>query len=174
MAFRCDFHLNGGRRRLIVARGAQETFDNLALRLAACALFWPLEPQLEISPKHPALATVEFRPDFIALDEAGDVKLWGECGNTSMNKLDKLTRKYPGARLVVLKSDPREGAKQREDLVHDVERHAKVEVLSFQSGDFAAWRGAVDEITEVFGDSDERTLNLVVNNTPLACHLLSH
>ena len=105
MAFRFDFHLNGGRRRLILARGPQETFENLALRIAACALFWPLEPLLELSPKHPALASVEFRPDFIALDEAGDVKMWGECGNTSMNKLQKLTKKFPGARIVVLKAD---------------------------------------------------------------------
>lgn len=174
MAFRFDFHLNGGRRRLILARGPQETFENLALRIAACALFWPLEPQLEISPKHPALASVEFRPDFIALDEAGDVKMWGECGNTSMNKLQKLTKKFPGARIVVLKADAREGAKQREDLEHDVERHAKVEVLSFQAADFAVWRDAVSEVTEAFGESDERNLNLVVNNVPLACHLLSH
>jgi hypothetical protein len=174
VSYRCEFHVNGGRRKVIVAQGPQETFDNLALRLAGYVLFWELEPQMEISPKHPALERVEFHPDFIALDAAGDVALWGECGNVSLNKLDKLTRRYPHARIVVLKPSPADGRKMREDLEASVDRHARVEVLSWRPEDFALWRGAVSEAVEVFGEATERSLNLVINQVPLAADLLSH
>ena len=174
MATRCDFHLNGGHRRLIIARGREETFENLALRLAGYALFWPLDPQVEISPKHPAVEQVEYRPDFLALTAGGELALWGECGNVSIRKLDKLTRRYPGARIVALKASPAEGRQLRENLKEAADRHHRIEILSFQPHDFNAWRDALTQATEVFGESDERSLNLVVNDVALACTLSSH
>lgn len=174
MAYRCEYNLNGEKRRVVVARGTEETDEHLALRLAAFALFWDVEPQMEISPKHPALAQVEFKPDFIALDAGGEVALWGECGNVSINKLDKLTRRYPHARIAVLKASPAEGRKMRADLAERVDRGARVEVLSFRPEDFALWKSAVGELLEVFGECAERSMNLVVNHTPLACDLQTH
>jgi hypothetical protein len=174
MSFRCEFHLNGGRRKLILAQGAQETFDHLALRVSSHVLFWGLEPKGELSPKHPALAQVEFKPDFIALNDAGEVALWGECGNVSLNKLDKVTKRYPHARVVVLKASPAEGVKMRKDLEESVGRQAKVQVLSWRAADFALWRDAMGEVIEVFGESTEHSVNLVVNQVPLAADLTSH
>jgi hypothetical protein len=171
---RCDFHINGGQRKLILAQGAQETFDHLALRLSAPILFWALEPKMELSPKHPALAQMEFRPDFIALNEAGETLLWGECGNVSLNKIDKVLRRCPYARVVVLKASPAEGAKMRKDLEDGVDRQERVEVLSWKPEDFAQWRDAVGELTEIFGESTERSVNLVINDVPLAADLSTH
>jgi hypothetical protein len=171
MSFRCEFNLNGGRRRLVMAQGSQEPFDHVALRLAAYALFWGWEPKIEVSPKHPALASVEFRPDFIAFDEGGGVKLWGECGNVTLNKLDKVARRFPRARIAALKASETEGRKLRSDLKDSVDRQERVEILAFRPEDFAVWRNAVVESTEVFGESTDRSLNLVINHTPLACDL---
>jgi hypothetical protein len=173
VAYRCDLHLNGGHRRLIIARGREETFENLALRLAGYVLFWPLDPQVEISPKHPAVAQVEYKPDFLALNAGGELVLWGECGNVSLRKLDKLTRRFPGARIVALKASPAEGRQLRDNLAEEAGRHHRIEILSFQPGDFAPWRDALAETTQIFGESDERSLNLVINDVPLACTLLS-
>jgi hypothetical protein len=174
MSFRCEFNLNGGRRRLVMAQGAQEPFDHVALRLAAYALFWEVEPKVEISPKHPALASVEFKPDFIALDEGGGVRLWGECGNVTLNKLDKVARRFPQARIAALRASEAEGRRLRSDLRESVDRHERVEILAFRTEDFAAWRDAVGELTEVFGESTDRSLNLVINQTPLACDLSAY
>jgi hypothetical protein len=174
MATRCDLHLNGGHRRLIIARAREETLENFALRLAGYVLFWPLEPQVEISPKHPAVAQVEYKPDFLALNAGGELVLWGECGNVSLKKLDKLTRRFPGARIVALKATPAEGRQLRANLEEAADRHHRIEILSFQPGDFDVWRDALAETTEVFGESDEHSLNLVINDVPLACTLTSH
>ena len=159
---------------MVMTQGSQEPGDHIALRLAACALFWPLEPKVELSPKHPALAGVEFRPDFIVLNDAGEVVLWGECGNTSLNKLDKLTRRFPRARIVAIRASEAEGRRMRTDLDETLERSHRVEVLAFRSVDFDVWRGAVGEVNEVFGEADEKTLNLVINQTPLACDLAAY
>lgn len=174
MAYRCDLHLNGGHRRLIIARGREETFENLALRLAGYLLFWSLEPQVEISPKHPAMTSVEFKPDFLALNAGGELVLWGECGNVSLNKLDKLTRRFPAARIVALKASPAEGRQLRTNLEEAADRHQRIEILAFRPDDFALWRDAVAETTEVFGESDEHSLNLVINDVALSCTLSSH
>lgn len=174
MAIRCEFNLNGGKRRLVMARGPEETWEHVALRLASCALFWPLEPKVEISPKHPALGGIEFRPDFVALNAAGEVGMWGECGNVSLNKLDKLTRRFPGARIVVLKASEREARRMRSDLEDGVERQGRIEIRGFQEADFSVWRQAVDEKVELFGEASEHSFNLVINNTPLACDVISY
>jgi hypothetical protein len=175
VAFRCNFHINGGTRKLIMALGVQETMDHLALKVAACILFWELEPKVELSPKHPSLAQTEHRPDFVVLNEAGEISLWGECGNTSLNKLDKVTRRYPHARIVALRASEPEAQKMRRDIAESLERGARIEVLAFRDPrDFTAWRDSIEELIEVFGEATDRSLNLVINHTPLAADITAH
>jgi hypothetical protein len=171
MAYRCEYNLNGDKRRLILTQGKEEPFDHVALRLAAFALFWTSEPKMELSPSHPALDSVEFRPDFLALNDAGEIVLWGECGNTSLNKLDKLTRRFPSARIVALRASEPEGKRMRADVDDAVDRNGRIEILAFRAEDFILWRNAVEEKIELFGESNERSFNLVINHTPLACDL---
>ena len=43
MKFRCDLHLNGGSRKLILMPGPNETVEHLALKLAAKVMQEPSE-----------------------------------------------------------------------------------------------------------------------------------
>ena len=171
MKLRCDLHVNGGSRKLLIVQHHDETGDHLALKLAAYLLFWDLDPQVEVSAKNPALTEFEFMPDVLALADDGSVGVWVECGKTTMNKMLKLTRRLPHSRIVVLKETAAEAERLRRDLKAELERSDRIEILAFPDATFREWLAALVEKTEVYGDADNRSLNVVVNERPFHADL---
>lgn len=167
MRLRCDLHVNGGNRKLILASAPNESAEHMSLRLAAYLLFWDEDPIMEASAKNPALAGFEFLPDLMALDEGGSIRLWVECGTTTMHKLRKLTRRLPQGRIVVMKESEREALRLRQDMRDQLDREARVEVLAFPAEAFRAWLDALLEKTEAFGEAGGLMLNLVLNERPI-------
>lgn len=174
MKLRCDLAVNGGERRLLVCQGPSEPEEHLALRLAAFLLFWDLDPILDASTKTPALADYEFLPDLVALDEAGELKVWVECDTVTMNKLQKLTRRMPKhrGRIVVLKRNERDAARLREEVQDELDKPERVEILAFPGDTFKDWAAAVGEKTDVVGEARETSLNVVVNELPYSVELV--
>ncbi|MBI5630004.1 MAG: YaeQ family protein [Elusimicrobia bacterium] len=171
MKIRCDLHVNGGSRKLLLVPGPNETGEHLALKLAAYLLFWDWEPVVEASAKHPALAAQEFIPDLMALDQGGEIRLWVECGQVSLHKLGKLLRRLPQARIVALKADERQARRLRKDLGDCLERSKRVEIWAWPEGSFKSWIACVAEKTEVYGESRGLMLNAVVNERPIVAEL---
>ena len=148
-----------------------ETGEHMALKLAAYLLFWDMEAQAEISPSHPALADYDFLPDVLALDEGGAIGLWVECGKITKHKADKLLKRLPRSRLVILAENEQTAQRIRRDLEDKFEKAARFEVLAWPGGSFREWLGALGEKTEVFGDAGGLSFNLVVNEHPLSVEL---
>jgi len=171
MRIRCDLQINGEARKLILVPGINEPVEHRALKLAAYLLFWSQEPAVDISPKTPALADYDFLPDLMALDETGAIKLWVECGSTTMNKLTKLTRRLPQGRIVVLKETEREAQRLREELRAQLEREARVEIWAWPGRLFRDWVSALRENNGIYGESGGLLLNVVVNEQPFAAEL---
>lgn len=171
MKLRCELMVNDGKRKLILVPYESELPDHLALRLAAVVLFWDDEPSAELSLKNPALADEEYKPDCIALDDAGRVKLWVECGRTTPNKLDKVTKRYPDARIVVLTGTEHDAKRMRDIVDSKLSRHDRVEILSFKTPDFKQWCGAMREDTYVLGEARGNSFNVVINDVPFAVDL---
>lgn len=163
MKLRADLTINGEERRPLLVSGPSEPDDHLAHRLAAYMLFWSLEPILDATTKHPALADFEFLPDLFAVDAAGDPVLWVECGSVTMNKLTKVTRRMPRARVVVMKETERQGAELRKQLVDGFDRPERVEVLAWPGDSYKKWAATVGDQVEAFGEAGGLTLNAVVN-----------
>jgi hypothetical protein len=168
MKIRCDLHVNGENRKLLLVPGPNELGERLALKLAGFLLFWTFDPKVDASIKTPALAQFEFLPDLVGLDDGGEIVLWVDCQTTTMNKLSKLTRRLPRARLVVLKEDERGAARLRADVEAGIDRPQRIEILSFPGTGFREWFGFLGEKAEVYGDSTERLINVVVNGHPVA------
>ncbi|HAM34619.1 MAG TPA: hypothetical protein DEB40_03070 [Elusimicrobia bacterium] len=171
MKLRCDLHVNGGARKLVLVPGINESTEHLALKLAAYLLFWAEDPIVDAGTKNPALANYEFLPDLMALDEDGSIKLWVECGSTTMHKLKKLTRRLPRGRIVVLKETERDGQKLREDLLTQLDRQQRVEIFAWPGSLFRDWVCCLLEKTEVYGESGGLLLNIVVNEHPFVAEL---
>lgn len=166
MKIRADLSVNGGERRTLLVSGPSEPDDHLAHRLAAFILFWDYEPILDASVKTPALADYEFLPDLLGLNAGGEAVLWVECGSVTMNKLTKITRRLPRARLVVMKETERQAAELRRDLIAGFDRPEKVEILAWPDKSYKDWARAAAakaDKTEVFGEASGHMLNVVMN-----------
>jgi uncharacterized protein YaeQ len=170
---RCDLHINGENRKLFMQSEYSETAEHLALKLSGFLLFWADQPIVSPSLQHPALSAQEFRPDLMGLNVAGEISLWVECGTVTIHKMNKLVKRYPSARLVVIKSNEHDGRRLREDMNDKVERSERVEVWSWPAADFAAWSRAIGEVSTAVGEASGRSLNLVLNDVPFATDLVS-
>jgi len=171
---RCDLHVNGDDRKLVLVPRASETDEHTAMKLAAFLLFWAADPIVEAGAQHPALLGQEFIPDLMGLDLSGFLSLWVECGKISMHKLDKLYRRFPAARIVIVKATPREAERLRRDIAGEVAHPERVSVVAFPDGSFREWMSALREKVEVYGEASEHSLNLVVNEMAFVADLGSH
>ena len=98
MKIRGELHLGSVISKVILVQKAEETFDHLALKLAAYAMFHDFRPVVEPSSDHPALDRFEHKPDVMILGPGGDIVTWIECGTVSTNKLDKVLRRLSQVR----------------------------------------------------------------------------
>ena len=164
MQIRCNIQIGGQTRKVVLVTQENETPELLALRLASFVLFFDQEPLAEISSKNPAINNQEFRPDLVALNDAGEIKLWVECGNVTTNKLDKLIRRNRQMRIVVLKENQREAENLRKFLkknhINDSDR---VEIWYFPDDNFKAWNEAVGDTVDIVGENAGKSFNLVMN-----------
>jgi hypothetical protein len=143
------------------------------MKLAAFVMFFPLAPIVEPSSDHPSLSGLDVKPDMFALDEGGDIRLWVECGEVSINKVDKIARRLPRARVVVVKATLAQARRFRETLDEEVRQGARVEIWTWPPGGFETWMSAMGEKVEIFGEAHEKNFNLVVNGVPYAVDLVS-
>ncbi|KAF0127421.1 MAG: hypothetical protein FD189_168 [Elusimicrobia bacterium] len=166
MNLRCDLHLNGGNRRVLIAARDEETPDHLALRLSAAALFFDREPVLEVGPKKPAAEGFEYYPDLLVTEPDGYPELWVECGNTATNKLTKVIRKFSRARVIVVREGYEEARRFRKLLARDVPKSEKIEIWGWPPGKFREWTAALKEANSLIGEASGRSINAVLNETP--------
>lgn len=172
MKIRAELHLNGRLGRVILVPRPEEKLDHLALKLAAVAMFLKDDPAVDLSVDHPALQGLDLRPDVCVLNEAGEVSIWIECGETSINKLDKACRRFTQARVVVLRATMHQARQMRDMVTEQVRQADRVEIWAWPEGEFKAWMNCMGEKTEMFGDAHEKSFNLVVNDHAYAVDLL--
>ncbi len=161
MKIRAKLYINGESRNLVLFPVLSETVDHVVLKLAAALFFSGAEPIVSPSSQHPTLRDQDFVPDVMALDEAGELILWVECGKTTPHKLSKVSKRFRRARVIVLTALPREGEQMAQTL--DAEAIARVQVWTFREGEFARWCALVGESNDLIGEATETSLNLVLN-----------
>lgn len=170
---RCELNVNGEARKLLLVGGVNETPEHLPLKLAAYLLFWSFEPIVGATTKLPALSQYEFLPDLVALDPGGDIKLWVECGSTTMHKLGKLASRVPEGRgrIVVVKENPRDAERLRREVDAQLDKARRVEIVHFPEGAWKPWLAAVGEKAEFYGEASELMINGVLNDAPVLLEL---
>jgi len=160
---RCDLTFNGETRKPYLVSGPSEPDDHLAHRIAAFILFWNENAMVDATTNTPALANFEFLPDLLAVNDAGEATLWIECGTVTMNKLTKVTRRMPRARIVIMKENERSAQDLRRDLDGQFDRPERVEILAWPGNSYKEWAKTVGDSIEAYGEADGRTINAVVN-----------
>ena len=160
---RSSIHLGDRSFSLPLTPILEETDEHLCLKLAAAVFFHALEPVVISSPQqHPALAGQDFAPDLLAVDLTQQVTLWVECAKTTLHKLDKATKRFRGARIVMLMARPHEAKQMAESL--ESEGNDRIQVWAFPYGEFDRWKSLVREQNDIIGEATETSMNLVINN----------
>jgi len=106
---------------LIIAQHDAETITHVLLKMLGFALFYRERLQIEGDVHNDS---IPFRPDLVWLDYEMRPKLWVECGECGVNKLNKLAVKVPEAEIWVLKRSLTQAehlleAMEKEDLRRD-------------------------------------------------------
>jgi uncharacterized protein YaeQ len=162
MKIRSTLHIDGKELPLQLFPVLQETDDHLMLKLAAFVFFHAREPfVVTSSAQHPSLEGQDFAPDLMTADDSGQVSLWIQCGKTTLHKLGKVTNRFREARIWMLMPQPNEAKQMAESLEN--EGNKRIEVWTFQYGEFERWRSVIREQNDIIGEATETSMNLVVN-----------
>jgi hypothetical protein len=75
---------------------------------------------------------------------------------------------------VVLKETERDAERLRKDLEAQFDRPERIEILGWPGRSYKDWVALIGERVEAFGDADGRSLNAVVNETPVLVEFKSY
>jgi hypothetical protein len=109
MSAKYSFHLESRDRhrdlprKIIIGRQDTETITHVILKFLGYLIFFRERLQIETNLHQDS---IPFVPDLVQLDYEMRPKLWVECGECGMNKLDKLAVKVPEAEIWIIKRSP--------------------------------------------------------------------
>lgn len=86
--------------KIVIATREHETEFHAYAKALAYALYHTQYPTLRVEPK---LEEARFQPDLSAEGYDGTMLLWAEVGKTSLDKIEKLFKKYRKAKFVFIK-----------------------------------------------------------------------
>jgi len=114
-------------RTLVLAKRAGESTAHVLLKAIGYARYAPDYPDVRIE----APIGLRYKPDLVALDGAGEPRLWIECGHVDRDKVLRLVRRYPRTHLVWLRRQSQwEGAiRIVREALEGTHRSAPVEVI---------------------------------------------
>lgn len=134
-------------RKIIIGCQDTETTRHVLLKLFGFLLFHRerllMEPRLQDD-------NIPFRPDLVQLDYQLRPRLWVECGDCSVQKLDRLAVKVPEAEIWVLK----QSSAEVEELMLAMRKHnlreQRYHLLAFDSEMFDEIQSRLSARNEVF------------------------
>ena len=116
------------RAKIVVGQEEIETTNHVMLKLLAYVLFYRERLQLEVNLHQDS---IPFKPGLVQLDYELRPKLWVECGECSVAKLDKLAVKVPEAEIWVVKKSPDEVDSLMRGMAKEKLRRDRYHLLGF-------------------------------------------
>ncbi len=153
MAGKFSFHLQSADRRralptkVIIGQKETETRTQVLLKLFGYLLFF--RDRLQIEPRlHDD--NIPYLPDLAQFDYTLRAAFWVECGECSVEKLDRLAVKVPEAELWVLKRSPADAENLLRLMAKHGLRRRRYRVLALNDAMFTELEGLLRPRNEVF------------------------
>jgi uncharacterized protein YaeQ len=141
--------------KVLLVQHETENLTHVLLKLFGYVLFY--DERLQIEARLPT-DHIPFEPDLILLDYELRPKLWIECGECSLNKLNKLAVKAPEAELWIVKRSPGEAQRLRQQMEHEQMRRGRYGIVGLDEAMLHEIEGLVAgrDALHWFGGSLER------------------
>jgi uncharacterized protein YaeQ len=145
MSAKYSFHLESRDRhrnlppKIIIGRQETETLLHVALKFLGYLIFY--RPRLQIE-TNLHMNSIPFVPDLVELDYELRPKLWVECGECSVSKLNKLAVKAPEAEIWIMKRSLAAARHLMEGMAKEELRRKRYRLLALDEG-------LVDEFCEL-------------------------
>ena len=134
MAGKYSFRFEGRDRKrplpgnIIIGQNDTETIVHVVLKMLGYVLFYRERLQIEGNLHNDSIS---FQPDLVWLDYELRPKLWIECGECSVSKLNKLAVKVPEAEIWVLKRSLAQAEHLRAAMEKEELRRGRYQLLAF-------------------------------------------
>lgn len=125
---------------IIIAQNDTETITHVVLKMLGFVLFYRERLQIEGDVHNDS---IQFKPDLVWLDYDMQPKLWVECGECSVGKLDKLAVKVHAAEIWVLKKSPAAAEQLMAAMAKEELRRDRYHILAFDEEMFGELCGLV-------------------------------
>lgn len=116
-------------RRIVLESRPGEGLPHIVLKILAMALFH--DPRLQIEPTMDD--SDRYKPDLLVRQDDYRPKLWVECGQCRVQKLDKITFKHYDAKVMLLKRTAREAREILERCRGTVRKLESIEFIGFDN-----------------------------------------
>ncbi|MDB6033743.1 MAG: hypothetical protein JWM16_4081 [Verrucomicrobiales bacterium] len=149
--------------KIIVGQEETETINHVMLKLLAYVLFYRERLQLEVNLHQDS---IPFKPDLVQLDYELRPKLWVECGECSVTKLDKLAVKVPEAEIWVVKKSPDEVESIMRGMAKEGLRRDRYDLIAFDFDVFQELCGLLssrNQFTWIGGSLENREMQFDFN-----------
>ena len=169
MSHKYSFHLTSQdwRRalppKIIIGRQETETVEHVALKLIGFLLFYNERLQIG-SNLHDE--NIPFVPDLVELDYQLQPKLWVECGDCTVNKLNKLAVKAHEAKIWIMQRSPEALEQLRRGMEKEELRRDRYQLIALDAAMFdevVALLKPRNELLWVTGDFEPPSLQFDFN-----------
>ncbi len=118
----------GAQRRVFLRKKRGESIQHVAMKLVSCVLFYHEELLIEES------IGQHYKPDLVRLNEYEEPVQWVDCGQTSLQKLDKITRQNRQTYIEIVKPFIGQLAAYKEQADKRLELPERVRYWTFRGG----------------------------------------
>ena len=169
MTAKYSFHLESRDRRrdlprkIIIGRQDPETRLHVALKFLAYLIFF--RPRLQIA-TNLHMDSIPFVPDLVQLDYELRPKLWVECGECSVGKLNKLAVKVPEAEIWVMRRSQADAEHLLQAMAKEELRRQRYHLLALEAemvDEFCAQLRPRNELLWVGGEFDPPNIQFDFN-----------
>ena len=115
--------------KLVLHSAPGEVAWHIALKLLGYTLFMDYAPRIEEG------IGWHYKPDLVALDAQGQVRLWVDCGNIAVRKIERVAVKVGnGAPFFILRRTHRDAQLLAQSLTGKMRFPERLRILSFDNG----------------------------------------
>lgn len=133
--------------KVIMGLADTETIFHVGLKLVAYIYYYRERLQIETRVPNDA---IQFVPDLVQLDYQLRPKLWIECGECGISKLNKLAVKAPEAEICVVKKSFAAGEELLRMMEKEKLRRGRYQILALEYEPFAEMCGLAADRNQVY------------------------